>query len=451
MTTDKEAFRNLTNKIHEVALYGLDIAKKENLDEAKIGTSCAFEKKLVVENKQFSTASTSDVQSFGVAVHQNQKKGSASINTLDKSGLAQAIKDATDLASFSVADPHLCFAKKEQAHEASSLDFLYDEAMHDIELEEIQEFMQTILETFNKDTRIAIDRFEAGTNASAHGLYNTHGVTQREKQTLIDWSWMGMAVDGDQVSGIDYEYGCSFSHKGYQDTAVKQAEQFSERLVSLLNPGKCPTYNGPVLLSPRAVQSILVGTILFHASGRSVMDGKSRWQEKVSSKVISDQLTIVDDPHAQDLVGATSFDGDGLPTSKRTIIDKGVLVDHLCDLYSAKRLARKPTATSGGPFGLRIAAGDKPLSDLFNARKELLVVDRFSGNNDPIKGDFSGVAKSSSLYIDGKRSGAVKETMIAGNFFEISDRILGVSKELFTMNCSYQCPWVLVDGVSVTG
>jgi predicted Zn-dependent protease len=79
------------------------------------------------------------------------------------------------------------------------------------------------------------------------------------------------------------------------------------------------------------------------------------------------------------------------------------------------------------------------------------MVDRFSGNSDPIKGDFSGVAKSSRLFQRGEDRGSVTETMIAGNFFAIADAVLAVSKEVEIVSGGFASPYVLVDGVSVTG
>ena len=86
-----------------------------------------------------------------------------------------------------------------------------------------------------------------------------------------------------------------------------------------------------------------------------------------------------------------------------------------------------------------------------NARNELLVVDRFSGNIDPIKGDFSGVAKSSRLYKNGTDQGGVAETMIAGNLFDTLNSILDVSSLVEDISGAMQMPWMLVDGVSVSG
>jgi PmbA protein len=451
MSRDRESFFNISNSLDSMAQYGLDVAQSLSLDAAKIMASCHFEKKLIVENKEFTTASTSDLQSLDVIIHHQQKKGSASNNLLDKSALAQTIKDAAALASYSVADPFLTFAVKDEASPADPLDFIYDETVHNIELKDMRQTMEAVLEVFHADKRIAIDRFEFATSASSHHLYNSNGVKQREQQTLISWQWLGMAKDGDQVTGMDWSSDFRFRNKAFESEIIQDAKSFCERLISQLNPRQCESYRGMVLLAPQAVSSLLVDQILYHGSGRSVMDGKSRWAESIGKQVVSDKFSLSDEPHTSTLIGATSFDQDGVPTQKKELIKDGILLDHLCDCYSAKKLGRKTTASAGGPFGLHVKSGKDSLASLLAARQDLLVVDRFSGNVDPITGDFSGVAKSSSLYQNGVRLAAVAETMIAGNFFELADRIVGISQEQVNVEGSYLSPWILLDGVSVTG
>ena len=181
------------------------------------------------------------------------------------------------------------------------------------------------------------------------------------------------------------------------------------------------------------------------------MDGKSRWAQSVGQRVVSDKLTLRDHPHDPRFSGATGFDSDGLPTKQQTLVEHGVLQMILHDCYSAKRCKGRSTGTSGGPFALEVAAGTASKAELLRSHKQLLVVDRFSGNADPIKGDFSGVAKGSRLYSNGEDAGSVTETMIAGNFFTIAEEVLGVSRETELVSGGFLSPYILVGGVSVTG
>lgn len=446
----KQTILDLGAKLEAAAKDTISYAQKQSADRTKVSASCRIEKRLVVENKQFTLANTLETQKVGLVVHKDQKKGSASLNNFDPKGLRQSVDDAMALARFSVADDYLNMPSSKDAPRAQPLSFMWNDRTSELGLGELQEFSQTILARLTKDKRVALDRLEVSTSSMWHGLYNSLGVNQSETQTSISWSFMGMAVDGSDVSGFDYDGRSVYQFDGALDVALRQCDAFVEKVVKNLRPVKIPTYKGPVLLTPRAVEEILLGTILYHMSGASVMDGKSQWVDKINSKVISSLLTLNDNPHDPRFSGATSFDGDGLPTRPRLLLNQGILQTHLHDCYSAKRCKTSSTASSGGPFALIMASGSTDVKSMFNARNDLLVVDRFSGNIDPIKGDFSGVAKSSRYFKGGADQGAVSETMLAGNLFDCLNRILAVSSVTEEVSGAMQMPWALIDDVSVT-
>jgi PmbA protein len=420
-------------------------------DAAKIGTSVSFQRRLVVENKEFTLANSLESRGIAILVHKDMKKGSASLNSVDEAAVKQAVADALALAKYSVPDENLTLATPDVAPKTNALPFMYDEALAELDLEEMQGMMAETLARLTRDKRVALDRYEMACDVSWHGMYNSHGVRQAERQSIATWSFFGMGRDGEEVTGFDYDGSFSFGKNGLQAKKMEGAEAFTKKILGALKPRKAPSYKGAVLFSPRAVQELLFGMILYHAGGRQVMDGKSRWDKSVGQKVTSERLTLRDCPHDPRYSGATAFDGDGVPTKATTILSNGVLGLHLHDLYSAKKTGKKTSGHSGGPFALELATGNDTLASIYGAHENLLLVDRFSGNSDPIKGDFSGVAKSSRLIVKGQDAGGVTETMIAGNFFDLAQKVLAVSNVAENVSGSCSAPYVLVDGVSVTG
>lgn len=446
-----ESVRQTASEMDTLARDTMDHALKRGADRIKVVTSGSISRRLVVENKQVTLANSLEDQKFSLVVHKNQKKGSATTNIVRGETVRKNAEDALALASFSVADPALNMPASDEAPKARSLDFLFDPATADTSLAQLQEWMEQALTRATRDPRVAIDKFEMSVVTSFHGLYNSLGVAQSEIQTMIGWSFFGMGVDGEEVSGFDYDSGFAWRSGDVLDRLLATAESFASKVTGNLRPRKAPSYKGPVLFSPRAVEELLAGFMLYHASGAAVMDGKSRWQDEAGKTVMSPVITLRDDPHSHDFAGATSFDGDGLPTRRQTLFDQGKLVQHLHDCYSARRCKSQSTAMSGGPFAMSFAPGGALLADLLKSRREILLVDRFSGNSDAIKGDFSGVAKSSRLYAEGKDAGPVTETMIAGNFFEIARSIQAASLEVENVAGGFSSPYILVDNVSVTG
>ena len=453
MTNSKPSAR-LMEKIAEMenlSAYALDELNSAKADAGKVVASFSQTKRIVLENSEFTLAQTIGAEGLSLVAYKEHKKGSSSINTTEKKLIQKAVLDAVSLTNFGVADEYLNLADTVKAPSAKPLDFLFDEQVEVLEMEALASLATESMKVFERHPRLALDRCEFSSNISFGSFYNSNGVRQKEIQTQVNWSFFGMARDGEQVTGFDYDGGASFHWDGVKKNVSEMAESFAEKLIKSLNPVSCPSYLGPVLLSPRAVEEILLPFILFHASGTTIMDGKSRWQNALGEKVASQYLTLTDNPHCNYLAGASAFDRDGIPTSMKNIIEGGELKSFLYDCYSAKKLNVESNGFAGGPFGLHMAPGSSSLAEMFAAQPNLLVVDRFSGNSDPIKGDISGVAKSSRLYSHGKDVGAVTETMIAGNLFEMLKNILKVSRETAVVSSDGVYPYVLIDQISVTG
>jgi PmbA protein len=428
----------------------MQFASKKGADRSKIAVSASFEQRLAVESGHFTLANSLASQSVSLLLHKDQKKSSASANTTDLKTLEQTCEDCLALASFSVADPYLIMPSADEAPKATPLDHLFDNPLSSLELYELKDFAQTVLSRLTKDKRVALDKCDMAISSSFHGLYNSLGVMQKERQTALSWSFFGMAVDGDEVSGFDYDGRHVYRFEGALQEALRDADRFVEKVIGNLYPKKAKSYKGQVLLSPRAVEEILLETLLFHAAGTSVMDKKSLWMEAINQKVATDSLSLIDRPHESRLTGATAFDSDGLPTREQTILEHGVLKMHLLDCYSAHRLSKKSNGMAGGPFALTMSPGKETLENMRHGRGDLLLVDRFSGNIDTVRGDFSGVAKSSRMLHNGSDQGPVTETMIAGNIFEILKTIPAISNHQELVSGAMLLPWVLIDQVSVS-
>ncbi|MBF0442517.1 MAG: TldD/PmbA family protein [Oligoflexales bacterium] len=444
-------FGTKDEKLIDLGEYALNHAKKLGADESKVLISQAQEKRLVVENNEFTTAMSDKAERLSVTVHKDFRKGTSSINSFSGKDSETAVRSAIEISGFSIVDNDLNFPDAALAPRAERLGFLYDENVKELSMDQIQETMSDILEIFRSDSRICIDRYEMTIDVLRNALLNSHGVRQIEDQTMVGWDFMGMTRDGTEVSSMDYDGGFSYKVEGYREKVLKDAQAFMKKILGNLKPRRCPIYKGALIFSPRAVESILLDCWLYHIEGRQVMDGKSRWKECVGKKVVSKQIALWDTPHVENLHGSTSFDDDGIPTKTMPVIENGRLLLHLHDCYTARKTGNIPKGTAGGPFAIHLKGGDVGIEDLCRYKKEILYVDRFSGNLDVLTGDFSGVAKSSRLIANGEDAHALTETMIAGNVFDISGKIIGISREEEIVSGFLRCPHVLLKGVEVSG
>jgi PmbA protein len=78
-----------------------------------------------------------------------------------------------------------------------------------------------------------------------------------------------------------------------------------------------------------------------------------------------------------------------------------------------------------------------------------ILVTRFSGNVDPVSGDFSGAVKGGRMIRNGELAEPLCGTMIAGNVFDLLPTVSAVSREQERL-FSDVLPYLRLDGVTIT-
>ena len=232
----------------------------------------------------------------------------------------------------------------------------------------------------------------------------------------------------------------------------------TRRTVATLGSRKVETQECAIVFDPEVSRS-LVGTIFSVANGSSFWRKSSYLVGKEGELVASPLVTIVDDPLLPRAPGSRPFDGDGLPTRKNGVIDKGVLGPVLCDVYSARKLGRASTGSAGRGIGgnpgpttsnLIMQAGNVTREQLLKDTGRGLYVTSLMGFGfNPVTGDFSRGAQG--FWIEGgELTFPVSEITIAANFDEILKRIDLVADDL-ELRSSTAAPTFRVSHMTLAG
>jgi PmbA protein len=209
--------------------------------------------------------------------------------------------------------------------------------------------------------------------------------------------------------------------------------------------GKVMAYLPPETLA-RILRPVFMGT-----NGRNVAKGDSPLAGRLGEQVLAPSLTIVDDPHQDYASGARAIDNNGIPTRKQTIFDRGLLERFLYDLDSAGLAGAEPTGNNGcTPHSPGILPGDRPSAGLLADIEDGLYLRDIIGfgQSNIINGDFSGNIGLGYRIKNGEIIGRVKNTMIAGNLYEILKQNVLLSSD---MEHEGRYPHVVIEGVSVSG
>ena len=242
------------------------------------------------------------------------------------------------------------------------------------------------------------------------------------------------------------------------DVAEAVGIEAARRTLATLGSRKIDTQECPIVFDPEVARSI-VGTIFSVANGSSFWRKSSYLVGKEGEEVASKLVTLVDDPLIPRAPGSRPFDGDGLPTRKNSVIDRGVLGPVLCDVYSARKLGRASSGSAGRGVGgnpgpttsnLIMQAGSTSRDELLRTTARGLYVTQLMGFGfNPVTGDFSRGAQG--FWIEnGELTFPVSEVTIAANFEQILKRIDAVADDL-VLRSSTAAPTFRVSHMMVAG
>jgi len=104
-----------------------------------------------------------------------------------------------------------------------------------------------------------------------------------------------------------------------------------------------------VVMNPDFV-SLLTHEILGHPSEADRVLGKEMawaggawWKGKIGEKIGSDELNVFDDPTIKESLGWYYFDDEGIETKKTTLVENGILKNHMQNRETAKTFNTSPT------------------------------------------------------------------------------------------------------------
>lgn len=213
----------------------------------------------------------------------------------------------------------------------------------------------------------------------------------------------------------------------------------------------------PVLFDER-IASSLIGHLLSAVNGASVARGSSWLRDALGTQVLPAGMSVIEDPHRPRISGSRPFDGEGLPTHKRMIVQDGILTGWTLDLATGRQLGMPSTAsasrsTSAPPSpstsNIDLSLGTASRADLIrDMGTGLLVTSMIGSTINPTTGDYSRGA--SGFWVEnGMILHPVNECTIAGNLRDMLRRIIPANDA--KPHFSTRVPSILIEGMTLAG
>jgi PmbA protein len=229
------------------------------------------------------------------------------------------------------------------------------------------------------------------------------------------------------------------------------------RTVAKLEPGRAKGGPMPVVFAPR-VGGSLVGHLVGAMSGSAIARRASFLLGKDGEELFAPGVTIVEDPHRKRGLRSRPFDGEGLATKPRKLVDAGRLTGWLMDSASARQLGQRPTghASRGGGGAPGISVGNLHLQPGEASPEELMadisegiyVTELFGHGVNGVTGDYSRGATGFRI-LDGELAGPVAEFTVAGNLLKMFAGLTPAHD--LEWHRAINVPTVRIDGMTVAG
>lgn len=288
-------------------------------------------------------------------------------------------------------------------------------------------------------------------------LANSDGLVRSSLGTSVSLYVVPLADEGDgrQQTGV---YGTARRWRKDLEPIEAVAREAASRALARLGARRVPTARVPVVMH-RDIAASWVGDMYDAFTGEAVLKKASWLTGRLGEAVAAPIVTIVDDGRLPAGLGSSTHDGEGVPTRRNVLLDRGTLAMYEYDAYHARRAGTRSTgnAVRGvgsvpgiGYHNLYVEPGaESPEAVLKKVDRGFYMDDQGSYGFNGVTGDYSFQAQG--FWIEnGEKAFPVEGVTVAGTSLEMLRRVAAIGNDL-RWNSSVACPTLLIEEMTVSG
>ncbi|MFW6118174.1 MAG: TldD/PmbA family protein [Chloroflexota bacterium] len=334
---------------------------------------------------------------------------------------------------------------------------IFDPKVQEIAMERMVEIGKELTARIEGHTPDILCDVQVNKGTSSISFTNSQGGEGKYDKSLLSLSLEGILVrDTDMLFVGDSESSCrpdSIDIDGLANRVIWQLEMAKKKAA-------VSTKLLPVIFTPLGVASALLSPLVLAFNGKSVVEGASPLKDKLGEQVFDKRLSLWDDATIAYGVGSYPFDAEGVSGQRLPLVTNGIVTNFLYDLQTAALAGTQSTGNgqrAGGGFprpdisSLILSGGDVSFQAMVEDMKEGLIVEQLMGaeQGNLLGGDFGGNVLLGYKVENGEIVGRVKDTMIAGNVYQVLKELLGIGQEARWVGGILQTPPFYCSHVSV--
>jgi len=433
----------------------IEAAKKAGADAADALYIGDASTEVQVRLGELEDVTRSEGEEIGLRFFVGRRSASVSSSDLSSDALAALVERAAAMAREAPEDPNAGLAPDDRLLRGEAPDFEADDGADPAPVAlkaralAIEDYARAVPGITNSEGA----GVSAGRNVIA--LATSQGFARGYTTSGYNGSASVIAGTG---SGMQRDY-ASHSTRHFEDLDGAEAigRLAGERAVKRLDPGKLASGTMPVVFDPR-VGGSLIGSLLAALSGPAIARKTSFLLGREDEDLFDSAIVIVDDPHRRRGLRSKPFDGEGVATVTRRLVEGGRLTGWLLNSASARQLGLETTGNASRGIGGAPGAGAtnvhmepgslSPAALMADIKLGLYVTEMIGSAVNPVTGDYSRGA-SGFIIVDGALATPVDEITIAGNLIDMYRAMIPADdlEHRRTVNV----PTLRIDGMTVAG
>jgi len=431
----------------ELAKWAADFALKQGASQTKVNVSNSRNVEVEVRDKKIEKLKETTQNSLSLNIYLDHKYSGHRTNDLRKESMERFIKEAVAATKYLSADefrelPDSKYYPKDKTKDLNLCDKNYEELNTDKRIE--------IAKALEKSAVSQSDKIISATGGFSDSKYSSAMVLSNGFEGINEATYYSagaeVTVRDNDARPEDWAYQSNRFFDKLPD-AEKLGKEAAERALRKVGQKKIESGKFDMLVESR-VAGRLIGMLIGPMSARSLQQKRSYLEGMLGKKVASDKFTVIDDPFISGAFGSRLYDGDGIASQKRVMIEKGVLKNYYIDNYYGKKLGLEPT--SSGTSNLVFDYGKRSLEEMIKSIDKGILVTSFNGgNSNGTTGDFSfGIAGM--LIEKGILVHPVYEMNITGNAKDFWNQLVEMGSDVYE-NSSWKRSSMLFEDIYFAG
>lgn len=452
MYMSESRFSYSLDQLQEMSARALSLAKAAGASAAETDISLGIGQNVTVRMGETETIEYNRDKGVSVTVYFGQQRGHASTSDLSDQALTDTVAAACNIARYTAKDPFCGLADASlMATEFPDLDLYHP---WPISVEEAIDIAKRC-EATARDVDSRITNSEGASVSASEGISvyaNSHGFSAGYPTSRHSIS-ASVIAEADGNMQRDYWYTTARAAADL-DTPELVGQLAGKRTIRRLGCRRVKTAQVPVLFEA-PLASGLISSLVSAISGGSLYRKSSFLLDSLGKQVVSPIVDIEEQPFLPRGLASSTFDGEGVATKRRMLVEQGILKGYILSSYSARKLGMTTTGNAGGNHNLlvRHAQGMEHQLSFEQMLKTmgtgLLVTELLGHGLNMVTGDYSRGAAG--FWVEnGVIAYPVEEITIAGNLKEMLSQIVALGSDVLVQG-SKQVGSILVERMTVAG